>query len=474
MSKERTLKWAILAVVTLVSFITNLDATIVVIGLPKLTEDLHVSFVAGMWIITSYLITSTVFLLPAGRWADIMGTKRIFLSGFACFTIATVLCGLANSGAMLIVFRLVQGVGAAFALATATPIMMRTFPREQLGLAIGINSTSWVIGSIIGPVAGGALISGFGWRSIFFASAPFAFIGLVAGWFLLKGSTERARTNTDWFGMITFGLGLSAFLVALSQGQEWGWMSRPVLGLFGGALLMWIGFLYTELKVRQPLFDLRLFSYRRYTTGLGVTLSYCIGYFSISLLLALYLQGAQHLSPLESGLLLIPLSAPQLVMGPFGGRLADRFGTGRLLMGGMVLIAFGLLLLGNLGDHLSRLAVIVPLFLISVANGLAWPSLAKTVLTAAPPEQAGSASGMFYTVYNIGRAVSQTLALMIVELRIAPNIASHMFLGMGIEQSKLVKSALVHLTDTGFRVFSVFFAISLLLGCFLLRKPANS
>ncbi|NRD77763.1 MFS transporter [Bacillus sp. BRMEA1] len=462
MKGEHSNKWAVLAVVTLVSFVTNLDATIVVIGLPTLMEELHVTIVTGMWTITSYLITSTIFLLPAGRWADGVGTKRIFLWGFGIFTVATVLCGLANSGLMLIIFRLIQGLGAAFALATATPIIMRTFPSEQFGLAIGINSTSWILGSIIGPVVGGALISELGWRSIFFVSAPFGLIALLAGWFLLKQSHVREFFKTDWIGIFTFGLGLTSLLVVLSQGQDWGWGSSRVLALFITTGLLWAAFIITELKVQDPLFNLNLFTHRLYTTGLGITMCYCIGYFSITVLLALYLQGAQQLSPLQSGLLLLPLSLPQLVMGPLGGKLADRLGPIRLLLLGIALIAFSLLLLGNIGEKLSISGVIIPLFIISAANSLAWPSLAKTVLSAAPPKQAGSASGMFYTVYNVGRVVSQTLTLILLQLSVAPAMASHMFMGMGI-QAKAEKISIVHVTDIGFRVYTIFFVIALLL-----------
>ena len=460
-------KWGVLAVVTLVSFVTNVDATIVVIGLPSLMKDLNSSIVTGMWIITSYLITSTIFLLPAGRWADKLGTKRIFLWGFAIFTIATVMCGLSESGLVLIIFRLIQGLGAALALATATPIIIRTFPTEQLGLAIGINSTSWVVGSIIGPVAGGALISGFGWQAIFFVSAPFGLIGLIGGWVLLKESSVEDRFKTDWIGIFTFGLGLTSLLIVLSQGQTWGWASSRVLWLFIATGLLWGGFIITELKVRDPLFNLKLFTNRLYSTGLGLTMCYCVGYFSITILLALYLQGAQRLSPLESGLLLVPLSLPQLVMGPLGGKLTDLLGPMRLLLVGIVFIACSLMMLGNLGDQLSISGVIIPLFIISVANGLAWPSLAKTVLSATSPNQAGSASGMFYTVYNIGRVVSQTLTLILLQLYIAPNIASQMFLGMSI-QTNTTKSSLVHVTDVGFRIYATFFAIALLLGMFML------
>ena len=166
-SHTNTHKWSILLVVTLVAFITNLDSTIVIIGLPKIMQGLNITVVTGLLTITGYIIASTVLILPAGKWADTVGPKRIFILGLVIFTISTVLCGIANSGLTLILYRIVQGAGAALALATATPTIVKAFPDEQLGLALGINATSWVIGAIVGPVAGGALISQFGWRSIF-------------------------------------------------------------------------------------------------------------------------------------------------------------------------------------------------------------------------------------------------------------------------------------------------------------------
>lgn len=463
-------KWAILMIVTLVSFVTNVDATIVVIGLPTVISDLHVNLVTGMWFISSYLITSTIFLLPAGRLADIIGTKRVFLWGFGIFTLATVMCGLANTGHMLIIFRLIQGLGAALALATATPIMIQTFPKEQLGLAIGINSTSWVVGSILGPILGGALISKFGWQSIFFVSAPFGLIALTGGWMLLKRTSNQNSIKMDWIGTLTFGLGLSFILVLLSQGQTWGWTSSIVRWFLVGAGLCWFSFIMTELRVEAPLFNLKLFTNKLYSTGLAITICYCIGYFSITVLLSLYMQSAQGLSPLESGMLLIPLSLPQLVMGPLGGKLADRFGPIRLLIVGLALIACSLLVLGTIDTHLSYPNIIIPLFVISIANGLAWPSLAKTVLSAAPTKEAGAASGMFYTVYNIGRVISQTLTLIIIQIGVVPKVASTMLDGIRSETNKL---SLVYVTDLGFRIYTVFFIIALLLGILLKRHQTK-
>ncbi|RNB87257.1 DHA2 family efflux MFS transporter permease subunit [Brevibacillus fluminis] len=474
MKTMKSSKWSVLFVVTLVSFITNLDATIVVTGLPPLMKDLSLSIETGMWTITSFYITSTVFLLPSGRWSDMLGTKRVFLWGFALFTLATALCGTAGSGAALIGDRLLQGTGAAMAMAASTPILIRTFPPNELGVALGINNIAWVTGSLIGPVLGGALIGEFGWRSMFYAVVPIGVIGLAAGIFFLRDTLADEKAKTDWPGMLTFGPGLTALLIALSEGQAWGWASGRTLGLFATAIFLWIAFVFIEMKARHPLFHLSLLAYRNYSIGLGITMSYCIGYFAVTILLTLYLQGAQNLSPLESGLMLIPLSVPQLFTAPFGGRLADRFGPARMILLGSFLIGFALLMLGQLGHQLSNMAVIIPLMIISAATGLSWPSLAKAVLSAAPQEQAGSASGMFWTVYNMGRAISQALALAVVQLVAKSEVASKLLSGAGVEDLSQSKDTLIYASNIGFRFFAVFLAIAVLLGLLLLRPQMRT
>lgn len=466
-------RWLVLSVVTLVSFLTNLDATIVLIGLAKLMEGLNLTFVMGVWTITAYMITNTVLLLPAGRWSDMRGTKPIFIAGLTTFTVGTILCGLTESGIAMIVFRSIQGIGAALAQATATPIIIKTFPKKELGLAIGINSTSWILGSIVGPVVGGALINELGWRSIFLMAVPFCIIGIIAACFILKNTPTATTDKTDWPGIFTFGLGLTTLLIALSEGQSWGWQSTSTITLFITTLLSWFLFVLTELRIKKPLFNFHLLTYRKYTTGLGITLNYCIGYFAITFLLTIYLQGALQLNPLDSGLLLLPLSVPQLVLGPLGGKLADHFGPLRQLCIGTLILVFGVFLLGNLGEELSTAAVVTPLLIISVANGLAWPALAKAILSAVPQEQAGEASGMFYTIYNIGRTLSQVLVLVIVGYSISPDIVSQALIGITADQSHLITTAIVHATNAGFRAFIFFFAIVLLLSSFLLHQYRN-
>ncbi len=455
-------KWWILAVVTLVAFVTNLDGTIVVVGLPRMVAGLHITVTTGLWTLTSYIITSTVFLLPAGRWSDLVGRKKIFMSGLVIFTAATFLCGMAPSGTWLLAFRLVQGTGAALALATATPIIVSAFPPVQLGRALGINSTSWVMGSIVGPVVGGFLVGSVGWRWIFFVAIPFAFVGLIGSWIVLEDAPRKSEAKSDWAGAVTFGLGLVGLLLMMSFGQEWGWLSDRTLGLAAVTLALMATFVAAEKRQRQPMFDLGLLRHRHYLSGLGVTVSYSIGYFATTFLLTIYLQGAVHLSPQNAGLMLVPLSAPQLIMGPLGGSLADRFGPARPVLIGIIGMAVGSFWLGHLSAHFAAWPVIMPLLLISASNGIAWPSLTKAVMSSAPPHRTGSASGMFFTFRNVGMALSLTVALVVAEASLPPAVASQIYLGTSNLLNQAAKGALIHATNMGFWVFVGFYLLALL------------
>ncbi|MBC2457829.1 MFS transporter [Clostridium beijerinckii] len=468
MTNSKSHKWSILLVVTLVSFITNLDSTIVIIGLPNMMEGLNISVTTGLWIITGYIIASTVLILPAGKWADTVGTKRIFVLGLIIFAVGTILCGIADSGLTLNLYRLIQGGGAALAMATATPTIIKTFHSNELGLALSINATSWVIGAIIGPVAGGALISSFGWRSIFFITVPFVLFCIIGAFLVMEETKPNINQKNDWIGILTFSLGLILTMIVLSEGQSLGWVSYKTLGLCIVTILLWVAFIITELRVENPVFNFKLLLYRNYSIGLVITLFYCIAYFSLPLLLSIYLQSALHLSPTMSGLLMISLSVPQLILGPFAGKLVDNIGSLKTLTFGIVFLIIGIFFLGNLGGELSVKAIVTPLILLSIANGLAWPSLAKTVLSAVPKEQSGSASGMHYTIMNVGKALSQTLAILTIEVIIPADVVSKAIIGLGSLANVNISGNLVKSIDSSFRFFTIFFVVALGLSLFLL------
>jgi len=463
-------KWRILSTVSLVSFITNVDSTIVIIGLPKMMEGLNMTLVTALLVITTYIIANTVLLLPSGRWTDILGTKRIFIWGLIVFIIGTILCGFSNSGVMLIVCRVIQGIGAALASAPITPIIIKTFPEEQLGAALGINSTSWVVGALVGPVLGGALMSRFGWRSIFFCTVPFALIGICEALQIMKDNDSHIKLKTDWKGILTFALGLTALMIALSEGQSWGWTSKTIVGLTIIATVFLVTFIIVEQKVKNPLFNFKLFLYRNYTIGVGITLCYAMAYFCVTLFLTIYLQGALHLSVMKSSLLMIPLSAPQLIVGPIGGKLGDHFGIKKTLIIGIFLHNVGLIMLGNLDSNLSIPSIVIPLIILCIANCIAWPSLTKVVLLSIPKEETGSASGMFFTIYEFGRALSQTLAILVIGFTISPEIASKAIVSMTSFNSVQVKGDLISSINLGFHFFTIFFLTALILAFCLFKS----
>ncbi len=470
-------KWSVLAVTTLGAFIANVDATIVVVGLPRIVGGLHASITAGLWTMTGYLLVSTVLLLPVGRFSDLFGRKRIYLIGFLVFALGSALCALAPSGGWLVGFRLLQGVGGAILASVATPIITEAFPPEELGRALGINSVAWVLGSVVGPVVGGALVSAFGWRSIFWVTVPFALAGALVGASVLPSSRARraARQPVDWPGAATFTVALAALIVALSEGLAWGWTSARILGLFALTAAALIAFFVTETHRDRPLFHLGLFRHRHFAAAQGVVVSASVAFFATTFLLTFYLQGAIHETPLVTGLLLIPLSGPQMLTAPLGGRLADRLGSAGPIIGGLVVLGVGAFLLSLLGASLALVGLVVPLALISVGNGFYWPALVKATMQAAPAQVAGAAAGMFYTLRNVGFTLSLTLALLSAETSLPPAVATKIFLGVGHALSASAASALVHSVDGAFRLFVACYALALVVSLGLLRRvPAPS
>ena len=464
-------RWLVLAILTVVAFMTNLDGTIVVIALPKLMAGLHTTMTVGLWTLTAYIITSTVLLLPAGRWSDVMGAKPVFLAGLAVFTAATVLCGVAPSGAELIAARALQGAGGALAVATATPLIVGTFPARQLGMALGVNSTAWVMGSIVGPVAGGALVTTFGWRSVFFVTVPFGIVGIVTGALVLPGARRSAgHAGIDWGGTISFACALVLLLLGLSEGEAWGWTSLPTTAVLAVAAGLFFAFGAWELHQRAPAFDLRLLGRRHLRWGLAVVGCWSIGFFATTFLLTFYLQGALHLSALDAGLVLVPLSAPQLLLAPFAGSLADRLGPPRLITAGAVLLMGGALLLGEQGARLDLVRVVVPLAIMSVGNSILFPALLKTVMSSVPSERSGVGAGLFYTVRNVGMSLSLTLALVAAETSLPKATASRVFLGTAGVLSPSASHALVSSTDAGFTLFVAFYGLAALGSLGLLRR----
>jgi len=468
-------KWSVLGVTTFGAFIANADATIVVVALPAILTGLHSNIATVLWTLTGYMLVSTVLLLPLGRLSDLVGRKTLFLAGFILFAVGSALCGATPSGPALIVFRCLQGLGGAAISALGTPIITEAFAPSELGLALGINSLAWVLGSLVGPVAGGILVSTLGWRSVFYVTVPFSVLAATIGWLVLPASQRRAtRLQLDWPGLIFFTVALTLLLVVFTEGLAWGWRSPRLIGLVLIALLSGAAFIHRELTTKEPLFDLRLFGIKAFGAAQTVVTFASIGFFATTFLLTFYLQGGLAQSPLTTGLILIPLSAPQLLSSPLGGRLADRIGSGWPIWGGVAGLGIGALWLSRLPDRLSLWAIGLPLALMAVANGFYWPPLSSLVMKVSPRERLGMASGLFYTFRNIGFSLSLTLALVFAETSLPPAEAVGVFLGLHTGTSPAMAEALIHAVRTAFRWFSLAFLIALAAGIPILIAQRSS
>lgn len=467
----------ILAVTTFGAFVANLDATVVVVALPAMLRGLHTNIVTLLWTLTAYMLVSTVLLLPIGRLSDLVGRRRLFLIGFVVFAVGSALCGAAPDGAYLIAFRCVQGVGGALVSALATPIIAETFPPQELGTAMGLNSLAWVMGAVVGPVVGGVLVASLGWRSVFYVVVPFALTAAAVGSRVLPhGRTAGRARSMDVPGVAAFAVALTLLLLVISESAAWGLGSPRSLVLLAVVALATAFFVGWELRVPEPLFDLRLFGRAAFAASQALVAATSIGYFGITFLLTFYLQGGLGLTPLATGFLMIAMAAPQLVTSPLAGRLSDRVGSAVPMFAGIAGVGTGILLLGNLPSTLVVWAIVLPLALIAAANGFYWPPLVSFVMKAAPPRRLGAASGVFFTFRNIGFSLSLTLALALAASSLPPGVATRIFVGVDHVRTPALDRALIASVQSAFHWFAAAFGVALLLLLpilLLARRPTS-
>ncbi|HEX9196627.1 MAG TPA: MFS transporter, partial [Candidatus Bathyarchaeia archaeon] len=298
-------KYTVLTNTTIGAFMSQLDGNIVLIALPTITRDLHASAIDALWVLMGYILMTAVTLLTFGRLADMYGKVRFYNAGFAIFTIGSGLCSLAQSGSMLVGFRLVQGVGAALIWSNNVAILTDAFPPTERGQAIGINLVAGVSGSVIGLILGGILTVSLGWKSIFWINLPIGAFATVWAHLKLRELGTVKREKIDPAGNALFGGGLSLFLVGLTLGALEGWTLIEVAMIALG-LAMLVGFGIVELRIQSPMMDLKLFKVRPFTAGIVSNFLASIARGGTGLVLTFYFQGALVLDALTTGFLLIP------------------------------------------------------------------------------------------------------------------------------------------------------------------------
>jgi EmrB/QacA subfamily drug resistance transporter len=397
-------KWWTLIAVSVAIFMLLLDITVVNVALPDIQRSLHSSFSDLQWVVNAYSLTLAAFLLTAGAVADLVGRRRVFVTGLIVFTASSALCGLSTSPLMLNLARGVQGTGGAMMFATSLALLAQAFHGKERGVAFGVFGG--VIGAAvaIGPVVGGVITSGIGWEWIFFVNVP---IGIAAVFLTLSQVSESRdpnATGVDWIGLLTFSGSLFLLVFALIQGNEKGWGSTRILAFLISSAVLFVLFLIAEHRQQRPMLDLTLFRRPAFAGASIVAFAVSASMFSMFLYLTLYIQDVLRYDPLQAGLRFLPITLLTFVVAPISGKLSVRVPV-RLLLGvGMLCVSAGLLAMTAVGPS-SGWTMLIPGFLLAgFGVGTINPPLASTAIGVVHHSRSGMASGINNTFRQVGIA----------------------------------------------------------------------
>jgi EmrB/QacA subfamily drug resistance transporter len=426
-------KWLVLTNTTVATLMAAIDTNIVLISLPTIGRQLPgTSATTLLWILLGYSLLTAVVLLNFGRLSDMYGRVRLYVLGFALFTIGSLLCGLSQTGTELVGFRLVQAVGAGFLFANSAAIITDAFPPNERGRALGINQISIVVGAVAGLVLGGVITSTIGWRWIFFVNVPIGIIAtLRARADLRELEHPPAHPQIDWMGNVAFALGLTLILAGVTLGALADVSGPVAIGMVVVGAGVLVLFVWIESWVPEPMLDLSLFRNRIFSTSTTATLLNALARGAFIFVLVFYLQGPpRYLDPFTAGLYLIPVSAALATFGPVSGWLSDRYGPTWFTVFGLIVSASGFLWLSTIGPADSFAQLTPPLVLVGAGMGLFAAPNRATMMTAVPPNRRGVASGIGVTFLNTGATVSLGITLVIMST-VVPRTALEVILTGG-------------------------------------------
>jgi EmrB/QacA subfamily drug resistance transporter len=381
-----------------------LDITVVNVALPDIQRSLHSSFSDLQWVVNAYSLTLAAFLLTAGSVSDLIGRKRVFVAGLVVFTAASAVCGLSSSPLMLNLARAVQGTGGAMMFATSLALLAQAFHGKERGTAFGVFGAVTGAAVAVGPVLGGVITSGIGWKWIFFVNVPIGAVAVFITLTQVADSRDPNATGVDWAGLVTFSGSLFMLVFALVQGNEQGWGSTEILALLIGAAVLLVAFVLFEHLQSRPMLDLALFRRPAFAGASIVAFAISASFFAMFLYLTLYIQDVLGYSPLQAGLRFLPVTLLSFAVAPVAGKLSVRVPV-RLLLGTGLLLAGAGLLAMTVVSASSGWTTLIPGFLLGGAGiGMINPPLASTAIGVVPHERSGMASGINSTFRQVGIA----------------------------------------------------------------------
>ncbi len=403
---EENSRWWTLGAMCFALFMIMLDNTVVNVALPSIQRDLHASLQALEWTMNAYTLTFAVLMVTGGRLGDIFGRRKLFLFGVAVFGASSLAIGLAPNDAVLVAFRAIQGIGAAFMMPATLSIITQAFPAEQRGTAIGTWAGVSALALAIGPVLGGFLTEDVTWRAIFFINPPIAVGAVAVTLFAARESRdETVGRSVDFAGIATLTAGLTALVLALVESNSWHWGSASIVGLFVVAVVALAAFVVIELHLRAPMLDFSFFRSRTSAGANVVAFLVTFAMFAQFFFLTLYMQNVLRYSPLQTGVRFLPATLVIIVMGPLAGRLTDRVGPRPLIALGLVIIGAALLIQSQLTIHTGYGLLLPGFILMGLGIGLVMSPMSTAAMNAVDRTKSGAASGVVSMSRMVGGSV---------------------------------------------------------------------
>jgi EmrB/QacA subfamily drug resistance transporter len=404
-------KWWVLISIGAGTFMSALDISVVNTVLPVVNQTMHSDIATVQWVVIVYLLLVSGLLPGFGRLGDIRGHKPVYISGFVLFILSSLLCALARSVYMLILFRGLQSLGAAMLSANSPAILTKSFPAQQRGQALGMQATMTYLGLTVGPSLGGWLTQNYGWPSVFYINLPVGFLALFLSYRSIQADGGRKTMERfDWPGAALFMAGFIALLLGLNQGHNWGWTSPAILALLGGAVVILGIFIWVENHVRSPMLDLSLFRIRLFSLSVAsAVINYmCVN--SITFLLPFYLLQGRQWNPAEAGLILTAQPIIMAIVAPISGTLSDRIGARLPVALGMGIIVAGLAMMSRLTATSPIIYIVSALMVTGLGIGIFISPNNSALMGSAPSNRQGIAAGLLATSRNVGMVLGIGLA----------------------------------------------------------------
>lgn len=447
-------KWVVLSNTTLGILLASINASIVLISLPAIFRGIglnpldpgNISYL--LWMLMGYLVVTAVLVVPFGRLGDMFGRVRIYNMGFVVFTVAAVALSFdpfqLDGGAIwLIGWRVIQGIGGAMLMASSSAILTDAFPANQRGMALGVNMVAAVAGSFLGLLIGGVL-SEWHWQAIFWVGVPIGVLGTVWSLRSLVELGVRTPGRLDWAGTLTFGIGLTVLLIGITYGiqphgdSSTGWTNPWVFGSIIAGLAVLVVFCLIELRMDQPMVDIRLFRSAAFGMGNLAGLMSSVGRGGLQFMLIIWLQGiwlplhgySFESTPLWAGIYLLPVTIGFLIAAPLAGSLADRFGARPLTVGGMLLMAVSFVALLLIPVNFDYWVFAVLVFLNGLGGGIFTAPNTAAIMSSVPASQRGAASGVRATFFNAGSSLSIGIFFSLMIVGLAKALPSAMSSGL--------------------------------------------